>query len=571
MKSAVFLAAALSCGVLAAARTYEWDGGAGTGLLTDPLNWSGDTVPSDATDETAVIKARADGPLALSLGGEFRVATLKIESDAAAPQPVGLDLSDGTLVVTNALSWTRGVLLYGTDLRVSGGTFPAVRVVLQDADPPAAPASFSASNAFVDVANWTTDRAYSGYAVRLTGATASKLPFFGGGSAIALERSAVLNPSWGNYRTNSLLHLRDGSVVSNMTGTIAVSNTRIVLEGGSTFHGIFGGAGGLHLARRGNPGGNVLAATNAFIDVRTLTMAGTNDCVRLHRSTFAPDSAGTLHLNGFGNALHVTGDGFAFTNTHIVKCGTGTSVTVGEGVDAVMKTIDLSQPATNCVFRFEPGSFTRLPMIAARGRSTDADLTCGNLVEVRSNAVLSLEVMNYESGLNGCGNVLRIAGEMRVDKYVHVGCLESATDVRVELCGDAARFRSGCSIGGSTGHLTVGNAANPEAVTLSFRPGRGAFNGEAPFSLVSGDIVLDSARIEVHLEELVDAGGTVSLPLMKAPGWHTIKNADLAALNAALTVTPAGRVEDAALSIDSGNKTLLFTARIRRGFAVVIR
>ena len=73
--------------------TVAWDGEAGDGLWSSPLNWSGDVLPGADDD----VKIDVGGPASVRLETATTIASLSLGSDAGAPQDLVLAGSTLTL------------------------------------------------------------------------------------------------------------------------------------------------------------------------------------------------------------------------------------------------------------------------------------------------------------------------------------------------------------------------------------------------------------------------------------------------------------------------------------------
>ncbi|MCP3979936.1 MAG: hypothetical protein GY716_11570 [bacterium] len=216
-------------GALPASASVGWDGEAGNGLWSDPLNWSGDVVP--ASTDAITISGNAgtvhldvdhvfDGMLTLGSASSTDLDELVIDPGVTATIPVGIGI---TITISGALrNEGRITLEAGGDLYVNAGRLDNVAGGRIDGH----------SNARIfgnsDLAHLTNAGDWSGTQLRTTRGTMTNtgmldVPIVGvsfGGFTLANEIGGTLRLSGSQTLTVPLVLVNQGSVVNDATVTL---------------------------------------------------------------------------------------------------------------------------------------------------------------------------------------------------------------------------------------------------------------------------------------------------------------------------------------------------------------
>ena len=530
------------------ATDYTWVGGSSM-ALDDKDNWSGGIVPGDGDKGTITVSG--DEPVTFTVETDtFAPWKLVFKPATGATAPVCVDLCKHTISMPGTSSARGRLVVQVPSFTVKNGIWKGDQWIVEwGASDRITTFEFTIEDATFDPpwGNWGwCNVAYAGGVLKLKNAKSNYVPYFQENLTLLCDNSTFKgmvphNPAYG---TNFFWHVTNHSVITNGTSGGDAQNAHVVIDGESTVD----IDGNLVIgSKNGKAHDNILAISNATVKVNYITVAGTNDVSYFHNVDFI--SRATWHpmsLNGVSNKVYFTG-AKAMSNRRVTNLGRGTLFSVGEGTTLTNGEIHMEN-SSGCVSPVAPNAFFWTSGIYSRSSATDADASSGNVYEIMHGATALFAAMENTRGVNGQSNVWRIAGQLLTNNGLDLGMYATSNGNRVELLGDDARFLCGRSVGGGTGHLTIGNATNPDSITVLFKPGPNGFGGEPPLTSEGysfGRVTIHKANFEVDLREyhavLPARKAVYRIPLIKT-GIYSSKVAvdDLEELNAKAKILPDG-------------------------------
>lgn len=573
MRRQIVLAVAAVAGVMVAfAADYTWDGGAGTPFLNgaeNAANWSGDVVPTSS--DTAKITFSEGVPTYLSLVENWSVKNLTFANSLRPAVTVDLkdkklDVSGGKILIDGVpLTFKDGVLAFNTFQPCKATTGPFIDLTFTNVQAVVRQNSNSV---------WSEmHRATQGGIIRTIDSVVTNLPLSTANCTNLCIRSVV-----SGWQPNSqggsgwAWILSDHSTATNVTANLGSRCGRIVVENGSVFH-AWGGPGnqygGLTIGAKDSAAhDNYITMSNSTLHVSArMTVAGTNDTVVLHNTSIVGGTE--FALTGVSNKFVVTtSPGQAVSSAIKFTLGRETSYEIGKGTTYTNRDAMAVYQARGVTISAEEDSLWRVSKITTKNNN---DVLRNSTMTVEKGATVSLDLFSGSDGFNGYTNAIVCKGSVLIDKTAELGKYSPADALTLELVGDDAEFIAGVNIGGSTGHLILGNAALKDVLTIKFRPGPSGFGGVAPLRTILDTNVYGTYLYDAILD--VDASDCVKavaarheayrIPLVHGGSFLTIS--DLAAIKAKSRLVPS----DGQL-VQDGN-TLYFEFHKKPGLMILVR
>lgn len=547
-KTSLLLAVILALvGMAALATDYTWTG-AKSNALDDGENWSGEVVPGSADKGTVTVSGSEPVTFTLSTDA-FAPKTLVFQSAAGSTAPVVLDCGNHQMVNSDILdvrvrsfkitngTWdgdTKG----GERGKVSWGVGNETDTY-----------EFTVENAQLNPpwGNWAwVNKAYAGGTLKIVNGSSTYLPLWQRNLTLICDNSTVsgMTPNSPKYGTNFYWHVTNKSTVETASSCGKQAFAKVIVDGDSTY----GHNGHFELGLADSEAhDNLVAITNATMYVKSITIAGTNDVACFHNAKLDPRAAGCwLNLNGVSNSVTFSGT-LPVNLKRYVSFGTASKYVVDAGLAVTNGYMSMSA-ASSGLLDIGENAVVYSPYIETR--TSNADAARDLRFQVAKGATFHLEVMTNGDGVNGQSNVWQIVGTVKTDKGLDIGTFGTSDGCRVELLGDEAKLLCGMNVGGSTGHLTIGNDSNPNSVAICFKPGPNGFGGEAPLTSKNysfGQVTVTDTCLEVDLSDYYAAvparKEAYRVPLMECGIYKNLTGLDLEALNARAKISvPGGKL-----------------------------